>query len=259
MSPKNENAYLLSSVKNALKILRSFSAEEPQKKISDLADQLGIAKSTASRLMATLASEGFVYKDPETNRYRLGLSVLTLSGIVTSNLEIHTEAVPIINKLVNDIGETVHLVILDDTDVVYIHKAECNHPVRIFTQIGRRNPAYCVSSGKAIIAYQDEALIEKIIRKGLKPFAKNTITDPDELRKELKQVREQGYATSSEEFLEGVASIGVPIRDYTGQVVAAITIVGPLQRVNQHSIPHYTKKLLRTGMEISEKLGYRGA
>ncbi|GAB7389122.1 IclR family transcriptional regulator [Bacillaceae bacterium] len=253
---KSNKEYLLSSVKNALRILRSFSMDEPEKKISDLAVSLGISKSAVSRLMSTLASEGFVTKDPETHRYRLGVSVLALSSIVTSHLELHREALPVLQRLVEQTGETAHIVVLEGLEVVYLHKVECKNPIRIFTYIGKRNPAYCTSSGKAILAYQEEEVIARIIENGLKPHASNTITDPAVFRACLQKVREQGYASSMSEILEGVTSVAAPIRDYTGKVIAAVSVVGPSHRIHPKEIPHLAKKVVHASREISERLGY---
>ncbi|WP_077328509.1 IclR family transcriptional regulator [Virgibacillus siamensis] len=254
--PKKGDPQILSSVKNALRILKSYSTFESSKKVGELAESLGLAKSTVSRLLSTLASEGFVQKDPQTNGYRLGLSVLTLGGIVINNLEIHSEAAPVLNKLVNDTGETAHLSILDGLDNIYIHKEECTHPVRILTHVGRRNPAYCTSSGKVLLAFADEEIVEEIIDRGLVAYTKNSITNPEKLRSELKIIHEQGYAVSTEELTEGTKSVAAPIRDYTGKIVSAITVVGPIQRMTDHKIPDIAKKVIEAGNEASERLGY---
>lgn len=207
-------------------------------------------------MLATLASEGFVIKDEKTNAYRLGLAVLTLGGIVTNNLEIHKEAAPVLHKLVNVTGETAHLAILDGLDTIYIHKEECNHPVRILTHLGRRNPAYCTSSGKVLLAFHEGNIVEKVIDNGLIRHMRNTITDPDMLRKELEMVRKQGYAVSTEELTEGTRSVAAPIRDYTGNVVCAITVVGPVQRMTDDKIKKIAKHVMEAADEASERLGY---
>jgi IclR family KDG regulon transcriptional repressor len=250
------NKEYLSSVKNALRILNSFSEEEPEKKVSDLAVKLGLAKSTVSRLMLTLASEGFVIKDPETLRYRLGLSVLNLSGIITSRMEIHREALPCLQNLVKTIDETAHLVILEGVEVIYLAKMECTHPVRISSHIGKKNPAHCTSSGKVLLAHQNQEFIDKFIEHGLQKYTAHTITDPDAFLRHLNTIKEQGYSTSFEEFIDGVVTIGAPVRDYTGKVVAAITIVGPIQRIHYHNIDFFIKKAIEVGKDISEKMGY---
>lgn len=253
---KKNNDYLLSSVKNALRILRSFSMDEPEKKISNLAESLGISKSAVSRLMSTLASEGFVKKDPETQQYRLGVSVLALSSIVTSHMEIHKEALPVLHQLVEETKETAHIAILEGTDLVYLHKVECKQPIRIFSYVGSRNPAYCTSAGKALLAFQDERVVERIIEQGLVRHTPTTITDPDELRACLKKIREQGYATSDSELKEGVTSVAAPIRDYTGRVIAAVNVVGPNYRIDSKKIPWFANKVIKAGKKISENLGY---
>ena len=246
----------LSSVKNALRILNSFTMDEPEKKVSDISSSLGLNKSTVSRTMATLASEGFVFKDPETKKYRLGFSILTLSGIINSNMDIVRESQPILNKLVETLGETAHISIFDHLEVVYLQKVECNHPVRFLTHVGKRNPPYCTSSGKVLLAYSSPDVIEAIINQGLKQYTKNTITDPDKLRSHLNEIRENGYAYSVEEFSEGVITIAAPIYDYTGKVIAALSVVGPKQRIQQQKIPFFAKKVMSASMEISQNMGY---
>ncbi|MBB6445234.1 IclR family transcriptional regulator [Bacillus benzoevorans] len=256
MESKSAGENYLSSVKNALRILNSFTMEESEKKISDISTSLGLNKSTVSRTMATLASEGFVYKDPETKKYRLGFSILTLSGIINSNMDIYKESQPVLNKLVEHIGETAHISILDHLEVIYLQKVECNHPVRFLTHVRKRNPAYCTSSGKVILAHSGDDLVKAIIDNGLKKYTRNTITDPDKLRAHLKEIREMGYAYSVEEFSEGVITIAAPIYDYTGRVIAALSVVGPKQRIQQHKIPAIAKKVMSASLEISQNMGY---
>ncbi|WP_138419350.1 IclR family transcriptional regulator [Aquibacillus sediminis] len=246
----------LSSVSNALRILKSFSTFEPTKKVSELSESLGLAKSTVSRLLSTLASEGFVIKDDKTGAYRLGMYVLTLGGIVTNNLEIHKEAAPVLYKLVNDTGETAHLAVMDGLDTIYIHKEECNNPVRILTHLGRRNPSYCTSSGKVLLAFNETNAVEELIDRRLVAHTENSITNPNQLRQELETIRRQNYAVSTEELTEGTKSVAAPIRDYTGKVVCAITVVGPIQRMKDHKIPEFAKKVIAAAKDASERLGY---
>ncbi|MDQ0163112.1 DNA-binding IclR family transcriptional regulator [Bacillus alveayuensis] len=252
----NEDKNQLSSIKNALRILKSFTMDEPEKKISDLSSSLGINKSTVSRTMKTLASEGFVYKDPETKKYRLGLSILSLSGVLFSNMDVYRESQPVLNKLVENIGETAHISVLDDLEVVYLQKVECHHPVRFLTHIGRRNPPYCTSSGKVLLAFSEEEIINNVVAKGLTAFTKNTITNPEKLRSHLAKIKEDGYAFSLEELSEGVNSIAAPIYDYTGKVIAALSVVGPKQRIPIHKLKSIAKQVMAASKEVSERMGY---
>jgi DNA-binding IclR family transcriptional regulator len=257
MDNRENNDYLLSSVKNALRILNSFSLNEPEKKVTDLAKTLGLGKSTISRLLATLASEGFVTKDQETQKYRLGLSILNLNTIVTANLEVGRESLTILQKLVDDIQETSHIAVLDGTDVIYINKVECKHPVQILTHIGRKNPAYCTSSGRMLLAYQDEQTIQRALEGELKAYTSKTITNPELIRSIIKKAKEQGYAACFEELREGVTSISAPIRDYTGQVVNTVTVIGPVHRLKSSNLNKYVPKIIGAAKEISSRLGYR--
>jgi IclR family transcriptional regulator, KDG regulon repressor len=257
LETKKQEEHYLSSLKNALRILNSFSMDEPEKKISEISSSLGLNKSTVSRTMATLASEGFVYKDPETKKYRLGLSILTLSGVVNSSMDIHRESQPILNRLVETLGETAHISVLDHLDVIYLHKVDCNHPVRFLTHVGRRNPAYCTSSGKVLLAFSNDDVVDRVIEKGLNKYCKNTITDPKILRSHLREVKENGYASSVEEILDGVTSIAAPIFDYRGNVIAALSVVGPKQRLQSHKIQAIAKKVISAALEVSTRLGYR--
>ncbi|TSI08707.1 IclR family transcriptional regulator [Lysinibacillus sp. BW-2-10] len=257
MSLENQDTNQLSSVKNALRILRSFSMDEPEKKISDLSTSLGLNKSTVSRTMATLASEGFVFKDPETKKYRLGFSIVSLSGIVKSNMDVYRESLHTLHKLVESTGETAHLSILDNLEVIYLQKVECNHPVRFLTHVGRRNPLYCTSSGKVLLAFsEDEDLLEKVIEKGLTKFTKNTITDPKKLREHLNEIRKKGYACSVEEISEGVNSIAAPVFDYQGKIIGAVAVVGPKQRIQQQKMNSMAKNIISAANEISTRMGY---
>lgn len=247
---------LLSSVTNALRILRAFTLDEPEKGIRELAKELELSKSSVQRLIATLTHHGFVAKDPLTQKYRLGVSLLALSHVVTNHLEIHREALPILKQLVDKLGETAHIGILEGNHVVYLHKVETKHPIRILSDIGKDNPAYCTGCGKAILAYQDREVIEQIIAEGLIPYTDKTITIPEEFREHLKAIKQNGFAVSMEEINEGVVSIAAPIRDYTGHVSAALSIVGPIHRLNSNVIPAYSKEVMKAAMEISERLGY---
>lgn len=257
MINKEQQGNQLSSVKNAMRILQSFSMDEPEKRISDIAKSLQLNKSTVSRTMSTMASEGFVIKDPETQKYRLGLSILSLSGIINTNMDIYQESMPVLNKLVETCGETAHISVLENHEVIYLQKVECNHPVRFLTHVGKRNPAYCTSAGKVLLAFSDEGITDAIIANGLQPYTEETITDPDELRTHLKQVREMGHSYSFEELSEGVISIGTPIFDYTGKIVAALSVVGPKQRIHSGKIQSILHHTLRASSEVSSRLGYR--
>lgn len=235
--------------------MQCFTLDEPEQKVTDLALSLGLAKSTVSRLLSTMASEGFVMKDAETKKYRLGLSILNLNTIITSNLEVTRESEPILKNLVEEVKETAHIAVMEDTHVVYLNRVECSHPVQILSHIGRRNPMHCTSSGKVILAYQKENYINQYIENGLEQYTEKTVSDPVKLKESLQNIKEQGYSISSEELRAGVTSIAAPIYDYTGKVNYALSVIGPIHRMDPEN-PLLIKKVKQAAADISGNLGY---
>jgi IclR family transcriptional regulator, KDG regulon repressor len=217
---------------------------------------LGLNKSTVSRTMSTLASEGFVYKDAETKKYRLGLSILSLSGIVNGTMDVYHESQPILNRLVDTTNESVNISMLDNSDVIYLNKIECNHPDKTVTHIGKRNPPYCTSSGKLLLAYSNKDVVDSVVQKGLQKITKNTVTDPKRLLSDLEEIKANGYAYCNEELREGVSGIAAPVYDYKGKVIAAVAVVGPKQRIQQHKVQGIAKNTIHAALEISERMGY---
>ncbi|MCL6632555.1 MAG: IclR family transcriptional regulator [Alicyclobacillus herbarius] len=246
----------LSSLTTALRVLQCFSMEEPELGVTEIAQRLGVGKSTVHRILVTLEESGFVRKDETTRRYRLGLSVLTLGGILMSNLEIYREGQHLLESFVNRFDETVHLAVLEGFNTVYVSKIESKHPVPMLTHLGRKNPLHCTSSGKAILAFQDEEMIDEVIRRGLTRYTRTTITDPVRLHQHLEEIRQKGFATSEGELRDGVSSVAVPVRDYTRRVIGAVTVVGPTYRFTPNKVDAFARQLIDVGAEISKRLGY---
>lgn len=246
----------LSSVKNALKILKSFTTTQPVKRVSDLAEELGVSKSTVSRLISTLVSEDFLAPDTETAGYRLGYSVLTLGGALTSTNELYREVAPVLNNIVLQTGESAHVAVLEGQDVIYLNKNTGPYYSNILTSVGAHNAAYAASSGKVILAEADPEVIDQMFEDGVKAYTEHTITNPIKFKKELEKVRRQGYAMSIEEITKNNYSIAVPVRDMTGKIACAITVVGPLSRVNKGKLEQFIKIMKEAAHDASERLGY---
>lgn len=247
----------LSSVHNALRLLNRFTREQPEWRVSDLAEQLQLGKSTVSRLLSTLATEGFVIKDPRTRKYRLGLRILTLYSVLTQTLEISREAQPVLKWLMHETGEAAHIAVLEDDRVIYLDQVEISRPVEKLSYIGRRNPIHCTSSGKLLLAYRSDEYIRKVLTSELASYTKQTITDPMELYLSLQQIKKDGYCFSDGEYLKDIVSIAAPIKDYTGNVVASVTVVGLAERIHRQDRMMLIRRVQRAGKEISELLGYR--
>lgn len=254
MIPTNKKTSVLQSVQNGLRILQLFTKEKPIWGITEIANKLQLNKTTVSRLVADLLVEGFLQR--EQNKYSLGFSLLSISGVVTSHLEIHRESKDILKKLVSHLGETAHIAILEGKEITYVHKIECKNSVPLLSSIGKKNPVSCTSAGKVLLAFQENNIVNSIIEVGLPCMGPNSITDPEQFKSQLLQIKAQGYSICINEMHENVVSIAAPVRDYTGEVVAAVSVVGTKERINDEKINTFTEAIIDAGSEISIQLGY---
>ncbi len=246
----------LSSLENALKVLESFNVDNTQKRVTQIAQELNLAKSTVSRLLKTLLNEGYVKKNHETQKYSLGNKILTLYSALMSNLEIVKEANPILENLAKQTSESIQLAEFEGSNIIYMEQIESSYPIQISAHVGKTNPIHCTSSGRLLLAYQDIDTIETVLSKDLKKYTSSTVTDPNTLKKELLEVRSLGYCYIENEFIDGIVSIAAPIRDYNKNVIAAVSLVGPIQRINGVKIQSYINKVVQASEEISQNMGY---
>ncbi len=245
---------VLQSVKKGLQILQLFTQEKPVWGITEIAKELQLHKSTVSRLVTDLVVEGFLQK--EKKKYKLGFSFLTIGGIITSHLKIHQESKDILKELVDDLEVTAHISILEGREITYVHKVECSNPVPLLSAIGKKQPPSCTSSGKVLLAYQKEAVVNRIIEAGLPRLGPNSVTDHEQLIDQLRQVKEQGYSVCIGELLDNFVSIAAPVRDYTGDVVAAVSVVDTIERIHNQNMKLFIKYVIEAAEEISIRLGY---
>lgn len=247
-----------SSIENAMRILKAFSMDQPELRVVDIAEELNIAKSTAHRLLSTLASEGFVYKDPQSNHYSLGVSVLALTNIVNTQLPIVQEATPILNALTEKTGESSHLAIREGHEVIYLQKIENEYSIHVTTHIGRRNPVHCTSTGQAILAFETDEVIEDVLSGPLKKFTESTITDPKQLREKLDEIKRLGYVVDHQGFEKHVISIGAPIFNSKEEVMASVNITGPVNRLkNPETQRRCVEEVISTARRISNLVKLR--
>lgn len=250
----SQNKSLLQSVQNGLLILKVFSKEQPVWGITDISKELQLPKSTVSRLVGDLIKERYLQK--VGSKYRLGLLVLSLAGVNMSNLEIHREAFEPLKSLVSKIDESAHISMLEGIHLIYLLKVECKQRIRLLSHVGQYRPPSCSSSGKLLLAYQPIEMIDKVIQNGLPKRGPNSVTDPDQLLDELITIKQNGYCVCIDEMHDDVVSIASPIRDYTGRVIASVSIAGPRQRIHKEYIPRFIDEIVKTGNEISHRLGY---
>jgi len=222
--------------------------------VNEIARELKLSNSTVSRLLLSMENYGFARKDSSSQKFFLGMKLFELGSKALEDLGLQDIAVPEMERLRDEVNESVLLVTLEDTRIIYWHKVECKQAVVINHRMGATAPAYCTASGKAMLAYMS-ARVEKSIAEGLKPMTPHTITDPEKLRQEFAKIRKLGYATVGEELREGVSSVGAPIFDATGTVVAAISIAVPTTRMNRKRQALLVDAVKRVAARISQQLG----
>jgi len=245
------------AIDRAVMILRLFSDERRELKLTDIAEELDLNKSTVHGIISTLKYHGLIDQNEDTQKYRLGLYLMELGDRVSHSLDIIEISSPIIKDLCSQVEETVHLGTLDGDEVVYIDKKESNQSMRIFSAIGARNPAHCTGVGKAMLAYRDMDKLEELLPDELVKLTPHTITDKKELIKELSQIREQGYALDNEENTVGLTCVAAPIFDKNGEAKYAISISGPTIRMNYKQIEKAKELVMDSTRRISRQLGYK--
>jgi len=231
--------------------------------IKDLSDRMHLPKGTTHRLVSSLSYFGYVRQDQNTKNYFLGFKLVELGNMLLGQLDLRKEAELFLRNLAQRTKETVHLVILDGNEIVYLDKLETEpHTggLRMASRVGSRNPAHSCAVGKALMAYLPaEALARIVEEKGLPKRTGNTITDYNQLKEHMTLVRKQGYAVDDEENERGIRCVAAPIFNEAGKAVAAISVSGPAFRVTKKSVQEKLKKeVMETALWISQRLGFRG-
>jgi len=248
----------LSSVSKALRILKAFDTQNSVWRVGELAKELNFSKSTVSRLIQTLVDENFLMNDPDSPGYRLGSALLSLGGNYVSDSELYQEVAPVLNKLVLETGESAHIAVKNNHQILYLNKQIGPYYSDIKTQTGAINPAHATSSGKVLLAYSSEDTVNTILNEELEAFTEHTLTNPIKLKKEFEQIRTQGYSVSKEELSIGNYSIAAPVYNFENEIVCAITIVGPIARLTDNKLERFKRLIVRSARQASERLGYDG-
>jgi len=225
--------------------------------MTEISEKLGLYPSTIHRILDTLKHRGYVEQDPKSQKYRLGLKLLELGMAKLHQMDLAREATPYLKELVKQCNETVHLGVLEGGEVLYLAKEESSQTIRMISYVGRRAPLHCTALGKVLLAYLSAEEREKILGEKVLPrLTENTITDKMELEQELDKVREQGFALDREENEKDVRCIAAPIRNYQGEVIAALSISSPIFRIDKNAQNNLKEAIIETSKKISMRLGY---
>lgn len=249
---------LSNTVLKSLDLLECLANSEKPLTAPQIAKLCGVSRPTAYRLLATLQSRGYVTN--KEHEYSLGTKILSLSRVILDSMDLANEAYPYLRHLSQLSGETTYVAILDDAQVLYINKVESSQQIRINCTIGTRNPLYCTSLGKSILAFlpadERDALIEQM---ELRPLTEKTIVDKQRLLEVLDVVRQQGYAADDREIEDNVNCIGAPIFNHMGYPFAAISISGPSFRMPEEKITSLIPPLLEATQALSRQFGYHAS
>jgi IclR family acetate operon transcriptional repressor len=252
------SAVMNRSVLKALDTLEILAQTENGLSLSELSERTSYPVSTAHRLLATLAERGYVEQDPQTRRYHLGVKILTLQSQSIRGRQMAQRAFPHLNHLKQQVQATVNLGVLSGKDVVYLQTFAPDSFVGLYLPPGTRMPSYSTALGKVLLAHLPQNQLEALLRLlDLKPFTPSTITSKTELRSQLTEIAQKGYAFDDQEFTVGVRCLSAPICDHNGRAVAGTSITAPAEQLTDDRIDEMAELLTRTCRTISWALGCR--
>jgi DNA-binding IclR family transcriptional regulator len=246
----------IQTVQRISEILRCFTNSDADLGVMEISREIGLHKSTTSRLLSALCKEGFVAKNLQTGKYRLGLGLVNLAGVVLEQQNLRQVAQEYVRALAESTQETINISILDGNECINIETVRSPKSIRYAGQLGRRTPLHCTSTGKVFLTHMSAERRQKILSQPLSTYTQHTITDPVKLRIILAKIYDQGYAISREEFEDGLIAIAAPIYDLSGTVIAALSISGPTYRMDMSTLKAFVTHLKEAAQMISKSLGY---
>ena len=250
---------MIDSIDRALAILQLFLQEQTELSVTQISRDLGVHKSTVCRALETMEQRGFVTQTPETGKYWLGLKIYSLGMLYREKEPLKKLAYPFAKALAERFHEGVHITAPDRNSGAYpqqvvLEKIQSQQVLNLAPPVGSVSPCYCSASGKCLMAFSDPARLERYDGCELPRFTVHTITDWTTLKEELAQIRRDGYALDREELEIGLMCIAAPIFDRDGQVVASISLSGPVSRIAQDEVQRIIQEVKIAAQEISSVL-----
>lgn len=253
--PRVSTSNLSGSLLKGFAILEILSNHAEPMGVTDIAKEMDTTKSGVHRLLQVMREAGWI-KQNNHGHYECSLKIWELGQRLAGRIDLLRLAAPAMRELARKTEETVHLSILDGTDVLYLEKLESPHPIRAFTRVGGRAPAYCVATGKALLAYATEQTVMQCAQ-NIETFTNASISSLEELLNELKEVRQKGYAINLGQWRGGVRGLAAPILDLHGTAVAAIGVAGPADRLSKTILRDIAPLVMAAAKNVSRELGHR--
>lgn len=246
--------YPIESVDNALKILLLLGGR-PELRLTEVAEYLNVASSTAHRLLAMLQYRGFMRQDPRTKAYRPGTALTGVAFSILQRFDVRETIHPFLESLNSELAETVHLALLDGSTVRFIDAIESPQATRVSSRLGKSMPAHCTSSGKAMLSYLSAVELHRLYPdEELEGLTPNSLGTRSALEKELEKVRQRGYATSNEESENGVCSVAVGFPPRQAPMRLALNVSAPVHRMNRGAGRRISNALKATVAESADLL-----
>lgn len=257
-TPSTAASGSVQSVDRAIQILEILS-RQGEASVSDIARELGVHASTASRLMTALVSHDLVERPGGNGLARLGIGLLRLAGATASQLDLTEQAQPVCDALAAELGETVNVAVLSGDVAVNVCQAHSASTVSTQNWVGRQTVLHATSSGKILLAYLNPRDCNALLRAGMEQFTERTVTSPRVMRTQLRTIRERGRATVIEEYEEGLNAVAAPIRSHDGTVIAALSAAGPTYRLPPEDLTQIADRAVEAAAEVSRRMGYTSA
>jgi IclR family KDG regulon transcriptional repressor len=248
---RDPETYNVRAVERATRILSSLDGDHAERGVSEIAQATGLHKATAHRIIMTLLNCGFLERTADGERVRLGLRLVELGLGALRDLDFRRVAFPYMQQLVERFDETCDLGIFDRGRVLYVEVVHSEHSLTVAARIGRHLPVHCTASGRVFLAFLPPEVVEPILSAPLLVCTEKTITSPAQLREELEATRQRGYGLDDEEFEVGIRAVSAPIWDIDGNVIAALSMPGPTNRMSPERIPEIAQALIEAARAIS--------
>jgi DNA-binding IclR family transcriptional regulator len=245
------------AVLRAMSVLKAVADRGPESRLSDLAREVGLNKTTVFRLLSALESAEMIERTPTGHAYRLGPELLRLSSQALDKTGLQAAARPTLRALAAETRETITLEVLVGNEILILDETTGGHVIGAMPSLGTRWPAHATSTGKVLLAGLSNAELDERLSGRLDACTPRTIVDPAAFRREIERVRLNGYAVASEELEMGFVAVGAPVRSVDGEVVAAISVGGPKSRFTAAMIAEIAAKVPSAADAVSESLGWR--
>lgn len=252
-SPGAEPPYLVESVDNAMRLLL-LVRERREVRVTDVSEELGVARSTAHRLLSTLAHRGFVAQDRVSRSYRAGRVLVEIGLAAVGELDVRRKARQHMEALAGELRETVNLLVLEGNGCRFVDGVESDRPIRVTSRTGTLLPAYATSGGKVLLAELPDDQLEALYPSGLVRVTDRTIGTLEDLRAELAEIRRAGYALNRGESEPGLHAAAVCVRDHAERAIAALAVSIPVTRVQGGTLERMVEPLRRAAQRISDDL-----